>query len=363
MRILHLTDHFPPVVGGIETHVAGLAERQAHQGHSVTVLTSTPRTAEGQTSTDVGPVEVRRVRSLLDGLRVDVHTFDLVHAHVSVVAPFTAPLVGVFARRGVPTVVTVHSLWSGMGAIPRVAATLTGMRGAPVTWSTVSRVAAAELRRHLLLGTPVHVIANAVEAPARPRTPQPDGEVRLVSTMRIARRKRPLELLRILDEVSRAVSVPGVSLTVVGDGPLRHRLEHRAVRLGLADRVRVTGRVAPTRVLRHLARSDVYVAPAVLESFGLAALEARGVGLPVVGRTATGLADFIDDGVEGLLCASDNDMVSALVELVEDRHLRLRMSEHNRRVAHGMSWSRSLATHERVYALARGRQYEAVLEP
>ena len=54
----------------------------------------------------------------MDGLRVDVEAFDLVHAHVSVVAPFTAPLVGVLARRGVPTVVTVHSLWGGMGPDP-----------------------------------------------------------------------------------------------------------------------------------------------------------------------------------------------------------------------------------------------------
>ena len=35
-------------------------------------------------------------------------------------------------------------------------------------------------------------------------------------------------------------------------------------------------------------RADVYVAPAVLESFGLAALEARCVGLPVVGVSAAG---------------------------------------------------------------------------
>ncbi len=362
MRILHLTDHFPPVVGGIETHVAGLADRQARQGHSVTVLTSTPRTAEGQTSADAGPVQVIRVHSLLEGLRIDVDHFDVVHAHISVVAPFTAPLVGVFARRGVPTVVTVHSLWSGMGPIPRLAATLTGMRSAPIAWSTVSRVAAADLRRQLPVGTPVHVIANAVEAPPRATTPEPDREVRLVSTMRIARRKRPLQLLRILDEVSRTVSVP-VTLTVVGDGPLRGRLERLADSIGLKDWVRITGRVTPAGVLHHLARANVYVAPAVLESFGLAALEARGVGLPVVGRLGTGLADFIEDGVHGLLCATDADMTAALVRLVEDQALRRRMSEHNRTVAHGMSWSRSLETHERIYSLARGRRYEVVLEP
>jgi glycosyltransferase involved in cell wall biosynthesis len=361
MRIVHVTDHFVPVMGGIEVHVAGLARRQALRGDSVTVLTSTPRTADGETSADAGPEEVVRVRSLMEGLRVDVGAVDLVHAHVSVVAPFTAPLIGMLARRGVPTVVTVHSLWGGIGPVPTLGAALSGMRSAPVTWSAVSRVAAYEVRRRLPAHTPVHVVPNAVEAPPRPATPAGAGEVRLVSTMRVARRKRPLELLRMVDRVRAAVDLP-VSLTVVGDGPLRAGFERLARRLDLDDCVRVTGRVAPARVLEHLARSDVYVAPAVLESFGLAALEARGVGLPVVGRLGTGLADFIEHGVDGMLCASDIDLADVLAELVDDVALRRRISEHNRTVEHGLSWTRSLDAHDEIYALARGSEVEAVME-
>ena len=362
MRVLHLTDHYPPVMGGLEAHVAGLAHRPALRGDSVTVLTSTPRTADGHTSDDEGPVRVIRVRSLLEAMRFDVERFDLVHAHVSVVAPFTSPLVGVFARRGVPTVVTVHSLWSGMGVVPKLAAALSGMRTAPVVWTAVSDVAAEEVRRRLPRGSRVHVVPNAVEAPARAATPDRDGDVRLVSTMRIAHRKRPLELLRIFDDVRNAVEVP-VTLTVVGDGPLRGGMERLAGRLGVDERLWITGRVTPARVLDVLARSDVYVAPAVLESFGLAALEARGVGLPVVGRLGTGLRDFIEQGVEGLLCPTDDEMTAALVTLVQDQTLRRRLSEHNRCVAHDMTWPRSLRAHDGVYSVARGVLLEAVLEP
>jgi glycosyltransferase involved in cell wall biosynthesis len=238
---------------------------------------------------------------------------------------------------------------------------LSGMRSAPVVWTAVSRVAAYEVRRRLPAGSRVHVIPNAVDAPPRPATPVSGDEVRLVSTMRVARRKRPLELLRIVDRVRDATSTP-ISLTVVGDGPLRAGMERLARRLDLDDCVRVTGRVAPADVMGLLARSDVYVAPAVLESFGLAALEARGVGLPVVGRLGTGLADFIEDGVDGLLCASDIDLADGLVALVDDVALRRRMSDHNRTVEHGMSWTRSLDRHEGIYALARGRRLEAVME-
>jgi glycogen(starch) synthase len=71
MRILHLTDHYLPALGGIETHVAALASRQAARGDDVTVLTSTAATADGRRSDDAGPVAVRRVRSVSEGLEVD----------------------------------------------------------------------------------------------------------------------------------------------------------------------------------------------------------------------------------------------------------------------------------------------------
>ena len=51
--------------------------------------------------------------------------------------------------------------------------------------------------------------------------------------------------------------------------------------------------------------SDIYLTPARLEAFGIAALEARTAGLPVVARRDTGVGDFVVDGVNGLLGADD----------------------------------------------------------
>lgn len=100
MRILHLTDHYPPVLGGIETHVAALGQRQAHRGDDVTVLTSTPSTADGRRSLDTGPLTVHRARSVLDRRSLDLGAFDVVHAHLSVVAPFSSPVAARAARHG-----------------------------------------------------------------------------------------------------------------------------------------------------------------------------------------------------------------------------------------------------------------------
>jgi glycosyltransferase involved in cell wall biosynthesis len=166
----------------------------------------------------------------------------------------------------------------------------------------------------------------------------------------------------MFEAVRRAVDRP-VRLTVVGDGPLRPRLERQVGLAGLQDVVSVTGRVEPVDVHRILAGADAYVAPAVRESFGLAALEARCVGLPVVGHAASGMTDFIEGGVEGLLCRDDREMVVALADLVDYPALRRRIAEHNRLVPAAMTWEHTLSRHAAVYAHVVARPSAAPRSP
>jgi glycosyltransferase involved in cell wall biosynthesis len=116
--------------------------------------------------------------------------------------------------------------------------------------------------------------------------------------------------------------------------------------------VTVTGRLDPGEVVRVLTGADVYVAPAVRESFGLAVLEARSVGLPVVGHAASGVTEFVRHGVEGLLGDSDADLVARLRDLVTDHELRRRIAEHNRVVPSTFTWASTLVRHAQTYALA-----------
>ncbi|MGH3411583.1 MAG: glycosyltransferase family 4 protein [Marmoricola sp.] len=348
MRILHLTDHYAPVLGGIEAHVESLARHQAARGDEVTVLTSAPAEAEGRRSDDSGPVRVVRVPSAFEVTGFDFASYDVAHVHLSVFGKFSCPAAGLAVQRGVPTIVTVHSLWKGWGPLAGPAAGVCGLRRARVQWTAVSEVAAEQLLPHLPRGRRVVVLPNAADVPPASHRPDPDGPVRLVSTMRIARRKRPLHLLDIFARVHRSATVP-TELFVIGDGPWRDRFERRAARLGLADHVEVTGRLEPDDVLRGLARSHVYVAPATLESFGLAALEARCVGLPVVGHAASGIGEFVRDGTSGFLCEDDAALADRVRQLVDDRVLRERMSRHNRTTPSRRTWAASLERHEHLY--------------
>ncbi len=351
MKILHATDVYLPGLGGIETHVADLAGRQSARGDTVTVLTPAEAGSDGETEADDGPVRVLRVGGAVAGAE-QLADYDVVHAHVSAVSPFASMVAARAARTRLPTVVTVHSLWSGLGPLPTLAAGAYGLWFAPVVWTAVSR-AAAELVRPALPGrTEVRVVPNAVTAAARTATPADSAPVRIVSTMRLAARKRPRQLLRMMRTLQHRSGRP-FELVLVGDGPLRGALERMVHREGLSGRVTLTGRLNRSEVLDRVAAADVYAAPATRESFGIAALEARSLGLPVVGRTGTGLAEFITHGVEGLLAGSDREMVRALQLLVEDAGLRWRISEHNRTTPTAMTWRHALARNDAAYARAR----------
>ena len=95
------------------------------------------------------------------------------------------------------------------------------------------------------------------------------------------------------------------------------------------------------------------MAPARLESFGIAALEARTAGLPVIASAGAGIREFVATEREGLLTDTDADMVAALVRLAGDPELRASIAAHNRAVAPDMSWPHVVARCERAYGRAR----------
>jgi glycosyltransferase involved in cell wall biosynthesis len=366
MRIIHVSDAYLPKQGGIEVQVHDLASRQASAGHDVRVLTCAP-TDPAVAEPDGDPaVAVHRVAipwrnvpasnaAMYAFLRA--HRPDVVHAHLSVLSPLSILAVRACHRSGVPVVMTLHSLWWLATPLYAIASVLTGWGRWRVHWTAVSELAVSPLRRVVGRAGEVSLLPNGVEPLAWEIDPVPaaerSDEVVLVSVMRLASRKRPRALLRAVRTASRRVG-PGVRLrlVLVGDGPLRGRLERRIRRTGLQDVVELRGRMDRTGIRELYRRADVYVAPATLESFGIAALEARCAGLPVVARRRTGIADFIEPGVHGLLADSDAGMADAIVRLATDPALRARMAAHNRGCAPETGWNDVLQRCELAYKVA-----------
>ena len=370
MRVAHVSDAYLPRLGGIETQVHGLALHQRAEGIEAEVLTATPRSRHDRTTHELlDGVPVHRVTVDLpyelpvhphpgrEVLRVvEEGRFDAVHLHLGVIAPFAQGAARTLVRAGVPLVATVHSLWGPAVGLFRAADRMWGWGGWPIVFTAVSDVAAEPIRAVLRGRAEVAVLPNGI-APAfwlPPAVPAPrdPGEVLVVSAMRLAPRKRPLPLVEILRAArERVPAAVGMRAVVAGEGPQRAAVERRLRRHGL-DWVELPGRLGPAALRDLYRRADLYVSPGVLEAFGIAALEARTAGLPVLARAGTGVAEFVRDGEEGVLAPSDAALTGALARLTADGEARAAMAAACRAQPPSASWSRVVECSREFYARA-----------
>lgn len=365
MRIVHVTDVYLPRLGGIEMHVHDLAERQRRDGHDVHVVTVTPA------GPDPDPAWVHRVastgaavpRQLGLGAQIValLKSADAVHAHVSVVSPFAFGAARLAASLRCPTLVTVHSLWTRLGVLPSLGSRVAGLRSWQVQWSAVSEAAAQPVRRVLGPDVEVLVLPNAVDAADWRVVSRAPVVPTIVSVLRLTRTKRPLPLARMLRETRAALPADRpLRAVIVGEGPRRPALERYLRRHGMDDWVELRGRLDRSAIREVFEASSVYVAPAELESFGIAALEARVAGLPVVASSHGGVGTFISHGTDGLLGATDDALVDHLVRLLTDETLARRLMSHNRTVSPQLGWDAACAHALTAYDAAAGLQQAGV---
>lgn len=373
VKVAMLTDCYPPRLGGIESQVRDLSRELVRAGHEVEVFTATvgPHGERGGETTvgDDGVTVHRLAIRLPAGIPVNPFAppevrrrlaaggFDVAHAHLGVVSPFATDMVRVALDVGLPVTATFHCVIARSASVFRALGHLSRWAERGVALNAVSAMAADRVSG-AARGAAVEVVPNGVDAawwrPTDARVTEALGRdgvaggdghrpVHVVSAMRLVSRKRPLATLAVL-RGARAVLDPAVPLraTIVGEGPQR-RLMERYLRTRRMGWVELPGRV-DRQTLRGLHQgADAYLTTARLEAFGIAPLEARAAGVPVVAPRGTGVDDFVVDGVGGLLADSDVALAGALAYLAGDGALRSRMRAHLLGTPPAQDWSGVLA--------------------
>ena len=143
----------------------------------------------------------------------------------------------------------------------------------------------------------------------------PEDGVKLLYVGRVSREKNLEALAEAYARLSEGR--PWLSLTVVGDGPLRAWMEGRLAGVG---RVRFTGVLRGEDLYGVFASADLFVFPSRTDTFGNSVVEALASGLPCITSGEGGPREIIEDGACGLVfdAGKPGDLEAKILTLAED---------------------------------------------
>ncbi|WP_343046797.1 glycosyltransferase [Sphingomonas chungangi] len=271
--------------GGTERIMIRLANRWARSREVMILCGSEQGPARSLVSPDVAVIEVspavprsitsrwkmgRRMQPLLQGWRPDVivgpgnHVLPIFLAAGPSIAPVICKLSNPIDLRGLSIVPpALHALVRRRACVPlaRIVAMSPALRDEAARYLNTDRVS--------VVGEP---ILSDLPQTRRRRL---STNLRLIFAGRLVAQKNVALALRTL-----AALPHDISLTIVGDGPDRARLEAMSRRLGLAGRVVFTGMVPDIRP--YLEGSDLFLLPSRFEGYPAVVIEALAAGLPVI---------------------------------------------------------------------------------
>jgi len=180
----------------------------------------------------------------------------------------------------------------------------------------------------------------------------PDSEkVRILFFKHLLKIYAPQLLLSAFVEIAK--TFPQATLTMAGKGDLARSLEGFAEVNRIGYRVSFPGFVPHEQSYAFIAGHDIMVMPtAVPEGFGMAALEASALGLPVIASAHGAVSEIVEHERSGLLF-KPNDisaLVEALSRLLGDTDLRRRYGQAGAKIARKhFDWSKSVDQMSALY--------------
>lgn len=126
----------------------------------------------------------------------------------------------------------------------------------------------------------------------------------------------------ILIKALSKIEIPNIHLTIVGDGREKENLEQLCDELNQKNRITFTGFYAEPS--EYLCSADLFVLPSFSEGFGIAAVEAMMMKVPVLCSNVGGIPEFINDGVNGWLFNPNNEN-----ELIVKLEMILNLNKNN----------------------------------
>lgn len=277
----------------------------------------------------------------------------------------------------------VHANWSISGFIAAMACRLTRtplvttIRGEDLSRAETSAVYRLFLRVCMHYGRRVVAVGGAMGQRLREMFPGAAGKVMVLpngvspellsldAASISGRRSSGLRVLVVgsliprkgVDTVINAIAgLPDAtvaSLTLVGDGSERPRLEALAREQGVDGKVQFVGETDADKVMRYYASTDAFILASYSEGRPNVVMEAMAAAVPVVASEIDGVKELINAGETGLLFEAGNadSLAEQLARISGDIELRATLARRARQfiVDNRLLWSNTGAAYEKMY--------------
>lgn len=181
-----------------------------------------------------------------------------------------------------------------------------------------------------------HGISDIEKKNIQPLTSVGDEIEKIISVARLSPEKGidcAINTLKILHRSNYLLR-----LEIIGDGPEKEHLRELVKKLNLENYVIFWGSRENDWVREFLyknANKSIYLQPSKREAFGMSILEAMFFGLPIVASKIGGIPEQINDGINGLLCETENtfSMAEKIIQLLNDDKLRHNLQNNAYRIS------------------------------
>ena len=157
---------------------------------------------------------------------------------------------------------------------------------------------------------------------------------------------------RVIIEAIGQLETKDIYYSLCGEGAEEEKLHKLIERLHLQERVRILG--FRSDMEKILPTADVFAFPSIREGLGMAAIEALACGVPVIAADNRGAREYIQEGINGVLCApEDVERFRSIIEKMHDDLVyRRRLADNSRTSVVGFSVKNTTENMRAIYEKA-----------
>jgi glycosyltransferase involved in cell wall biosynthesis len=324
MRVLLVSDWYPPDLGGVGRHTENLARALTEKGHQALVVAPALNFKASQ-QVEHG-VEVLRLPAVLSPYHADILRVspwprrrltklldqwqpDVVHVQTPLTLGYNT--LKAAQKRHIPAVFTYHifiyhskgkwwrpfdlAYWKYWRYLFRMAQVVTVPSQSSIDYlqQDYGPLQLTLLPNGIDLSQYGHQDVNQEQAKSSLGL---TGKMVFFFASRMSPEKRLEDAIAGLNQVAD----PNLVFVIAGDGPQKGQLQNLINKLG-ETRVTFAGQLDKEQVKRYYEAADACLFPSPVENHSIAMLESLSYGLPILGANAGGIGGTITDGQDGLL--------------------------------------------------------------